>query len=563
MLERGLIEYEQQRFEAAHAAFEEVEHAYPSNIYAQYLKVVCLHRLRRYEEATKLIEASLPHTTLRAPLLYERGSLLDTTGRFAEAEAAFAEAMTEDPHWIEPVFARAEVLVRMGRGSDGLELIRALERKYPNDPEVVTDIGWFYLRRNDPLKARRKFEELLDGDELREQGLGGVSLALKNYAEAETHFGRALKIDPWSEFNHTNVAWALMRQEDEASLLRAEQHCRQALDIDREYPKALGCLGVIAFKRGHFRESEEWFLASIRASPNQGSYSDLGALYVQTGRYAEAKKQLEQAIDLDANDARAWIESGNLHWQLGEKKEALQALRRAVAIEPDNDEPYRALAVVLMQMGELTEAENLLRQGLRRLDANKRWQLHLTLAQVIRAIADRGNDRKLYEEAHQEVRLSLRLKDELESHFELGLILAKLEDYDGAIFEFQKCLRFDDQHVEARRNATRLKAAIRERKIQTRGSAFGAWFLGIASIIHLGIVWFFYSDGRVDAKTLVILVPILLGLCAIAGLLPWLTRLKLPGIEAELSQSKPSISAGPTGDIGLTSPMPSITRGPK
>jgi len=563
MNQRGFIDYDQQLFEAAHSTFDELTRSNPANTHAQVMKAICLRRLRKYEEAAKAIDAALAHTKRRAPLLNERGWLLDYTGRLAEAEAAFAEAMTEDPTWLNPAFARVDVLVRLGRGVEGLQLIEALQRTYPDDPIVVSNIGWFHLRQNDPLKARRKFEELPIGDEPRELGLGAVSFALKNYADAETHFRHAITIDSWNAFYRANLAWALLRQEDDASVLEAEQHCLRALEFDREHPKVLGCLGVIAFRRGHFRESEDWFLASTRASPNQGSYSDLGALYVQTGRHTEARKQLERAIAIDANDARAWIELGNLHWQLEEKKEAVQALRRAMAIDPDSDEPYRALAVLLMKMGELSEAENLLRQGLQRLDVPKRWRLHLTLAQVLRDIADRSNDRKLHEEAHLEVQQSLRLKDEFESHFELGLILAKLEDHEGALFEFQKCLRIDEQHAEARRNVARLKSAIRERKVKTRGSAFGAWFLGAASTIHLVIVWVFYSQGKVDAKTLLILVPILIGLCAVAVLLPWLTRLKLPGIEAELSQSKPTISAGPTGDIGLTSPMPSITRGPR
>jgi tetratricopeptide (TPR) repeat protein len=563
MNQRGFIHYDQQRYEVAYSTFDELTRADPANTYAQLMKSVCLRRLRRYEEAANVIDAAFAHAKRRAPLLYERGWLLDNTGRLAEAEAAFAEAMNEDPNFLLPIFARAEALDRLGRSLDGLQLIQSLESRFPGDPIVASDIGWFHLSRNEPLKARRKFEELPRGDELREAGLGGVSFALKNYADAEAHFSHALSIDPWSASHHANIAWAFLRQDDDASLLRAEQHCLRALDFDREYPKALGCLGVIAFRRGHFRESEDWFLTSLRASPNRGSYSDLGALYVQTGRYAEAKKQLEHAIALDANDVRAWIEFGNLHWQLGEKKEALHALRRAVAIDPDSDDPYRALAVVLMQMGELTEAENLLRQGLQRLDDPERWRLHLTLAQVIRAIADRGNDRKLYEEALQALRLSLRVKDEIESHFELGLILAKLEDYEGALFEFQKCLHLDEQHVEARRNAVRLRTAIRERRVQTRGSAFGTWILGIGSIAQLIGVWFLYLRGALDAKTLVIFIPILIGISAVGVLLPWLTRLKLPGIEAELTQAKQSISSGPTGDIGLTSPMPSITQGPK
>ncbi len=564
--ERGLIPHDQQRFNEALTAFDEAARADSFNLYARQMKAICLRRLHRYDEARKSLDEVLAttHGPLRAPLLLERGVLADLTFRFAEAEAAFAEAMAVNPTWLEPPFARAEMLKRLGRSSEGLELIQSLERQYPGDPELVNNLGWFHLRRNDALQARAKFERLPEGDLLRELGLGGVYSTLGDHAEAEAHFSLARDLDPWNPLNHTNVARALVRQEKDLLLPRAEEHCRAALALDREFAPALGCLGVIAFRRGHFRESEDWFLASIRASPNRGDYSDLGALYVQTGRHAEARKQLERAVELDPHDVRAWIESGNLHWQLGEKKKALQALRRAMALDENGDEACRALAIVLMQSGELTEAENVLRTVLPRMDPPRRARLQLTLAQVLRTTASRANDRELYEEALQELRTALRFKkDDPENYFELGLILAKLDEYEDALAAFEKCLRLDEHHVEAKRNAARLRKAIQERKVQTRGGTYGGWILGVASFLHLVAVWILFAYKKIDATTLVVLIPLLLGLAVVALLLPWLTRLKLPGVEAELSQPKQSISSGPTGDLTLSSPLPSITRAPR
>jgi hypothetical protein len=40
--------------------------------------------------------------------------------------------------------------------------------------------------------------------------------------------------------------------------------------------------------------------------------------------------------------------------------------------------------------------------------------------------------------------------------------------------------------------------------------------------------------------------PILLALALVSFLLPWLVRLKLPGVEAELSQPQEKVSKGPS-----------------
>jgi len=65
----------------------------------------------------------------------------------------------------------------------------------------------------------------------------------------------------------------------------------------------------------------------------------------------------------------------------------------------------------------------------------------------------------------------------------------------------------------------------------------------------------------VDHTLLNVMTPILLGLITVGILLPNLTKLKLPGFEAEVSEPKPldpEISSGPRGDIKFGSPLPIV-----
>jgi len=59
------------------------------------------------------------------------------------------------------------------------------------------------------------------------------------------------------------------------------------------------------------------------------------------------------------------------------------------------------------------------------------------------------------------------------------------------------------------------------------------------------------TENKVTHAMLITFSPILLGLSLIAFLLPSLLKLKLPGVEAELSQPKEKVSKGPTGSIGF------------
>jgi hypothetical protein len=63
----------------------------------------------------------------------------------------------------------------------------------------------------------------------------------------------------------------------------------------------------------------------------------------------------------------------------------------------------------------------------------------------------------------------------------------------------------------------------------------------------------------VDQSLLNIMTPILLGLLTISALLPNLSKLKLPGFEADINDPKspdPDISTGPRGDIKFGSSIP-------
>jgi hypothetical protein len=57
---------------------------------------------------------------------------------------------------------------------------------------------------------------------------------------------------------------------------------------------------------------------------------------------------------------------------------------------------------------------------------------------------------------------------------------------------------------------------------------------------------------QIDSTMLLTMSPILLALIFVALLMPWLTKLKLPGgVEAELAQPKEQISRSPSGPVTL------------
>ena len=61
------------------------------------------------------------------------------------------------------------------------------------------------------------------------------------------------------------------------------------------------------------------------------------------------------------------------------------------------------------------------------------------------------------------------------------------------------------------------------------------------------------ESALVTTTMITVLVPICLGLLVVSVVLPWLSKLKLTGLEAELTEPKPkeAMAAGPKGEISF------------
>jgi tetratricopeptide (TPR) repeat protein len=341
----------------------------------------------------------------------------------------------------------------------------------------------------------------------------------------------------------------------EAELLaKAEHYCRRALELDPDCSAAYGYLGEIALKQGRLLEAEALFKRAAAFDPVGEATENIGALYTLMGRYKEAEETLKRCCDLDPTASRARLELANLYLQTDRARDAVAVCRQALAASPDDSEAPRALAVALMQTGEHSEAARVLNAAMRNVDESKRWQLHLTHCQLLTELGDKSDDTELYEEARRESATAIKLRpDEALPYFHAGIVRYKLEDYQGALKAFRACLERDPDHFEAEQNARQMKALIRRERVQTHGGLVVGIVLGVLCFLFLIAIWalYFMSD-KVTSTMIATMSPVLLGLVFTAFLLPWLSRLKLPGVEAELTKPKEKLSPGPSGTISFS-----------
>jgi len=590
----------QKQYDKAIEICDEILNKEWNNVAAFQCKIAALREKRNFSAANKWLDKAHKIHPDHPGILSERAWCLKDQGKFEEAISAFDEVLKVKKS-DDGIFCwKISLLRSLTRFEEAKKVIEEASRIFPANFGIRSQRGWLQLDQMQYDEAIKTFQEILEEDNNNELALQGkiASLRMKGqyteatelankalspnsylskstsiyservwiwfkqgkYEEAEADFKKILDLIPNDPSAHINLAWSLVRQETDTTLNEATKLCRKALELEPKLAGAFGCLGNIAYKQGRIRDAEEYFLRSIQVNAKKGHYADLGALYIEIGRYDEAKNKLDEALKYNPDDAYAHIEMGDLYFKTEKVKEAIWEFRRAADIDPYNPASFTAWATALMENNKLIDAEKVLRKAIRRLDETNRWELHLTLCRLLTRIGDETNDLQFYVEALEEVKVAIHLKPQHPaSYFHGGVVRFKLEDYRNAIKNFLRCRDKDEYQFEAELNIRRIKSLIRRQRAESRASLLASIFLAIVYLTQLIAIWILrFSTDKISDTMLTVLVPILLGLLVVAVLLPWLSRLKMSGFEAELSEPTPKelLPSGPKGEIGFSSASP-------
>jgi tetratricopeptide (TPR) repeat protein len=452
----------------------------------------------------------------------------------------------------------------------------ALERA-PESTELWKELVWIRISQDLPVEAEAAVERLaalVDGPGIATER-GGVAFAREDYAAAEHWFGMLPLRD---DVERTNLAWSLVRQQpedeelEEQKLARADELCRSALKINPKALSALNCLGVIAFRRGRLQEAERHLQQTIEVDEGNGSHTDLGALYAQMARYDEALRCLTRAVELDWYDAKAHVEMGGVHLLQGRPAEALDSFRQGAKANPLEEKAVLGQAFSLGRLGRDQEAEHVLRSGLRKIPADQQFPLRLHLAQLLVERGDRLESAHMYEEALAEAQHAVTLKPgDPEGAYVQAVAFHRIAQQQTAPMaravhvararrQLERCVDLAPGHIAAQRDLRVIEIRRKESVKSNAGSvAVAALAIGLLILIWVA---FFVSD-QISEAIVLTMTPILVGLVVVAFLLPYLTSLKMPGLEATVAQRTEELFTGPLGpDVGASERQAPLGSGP-
>jgi tetratricopeptide (TPR) repeat protein len=92
-------------------------------------------------------------------------------------------------------------------------------------------------------------------------------------------------------------------------------------------------LGVTYFRMKRPDDAARTWEQSIAIRPTFSATSNLGTLYYGGGRYTEAARAFERAVELQPNDLRLWRNlAATLYWAPGEREKSRAAYEKAVEL---------------------------------------------------------------------------------------------------------------------------------------------------------------------------------------------------------------------------------------
>ncbi len=275
-------------------------------------------RVCEHQAAPNSIE-SQPNIPL-AQQKFDRGNLLKSQGRFAEAIAYFKKALVLQPNSLE---AATNLAVTLHQTGDLAEAATYYQRAIEIDPNCA--------------QAQNNLGILL-------QDRGSI-------ADAVSCFKKAIALNPLYAKALNNLGATLQQQGELSSAIACFQ---QALSVNSNYVPALVNLGAAMQAKSQLLEAQRLYERSIEAEPNNptGHYH-LGTFCLGINQIEQAISSLERAISLLPNYVEAINNLGSAVEKLGDVNRAIECYNKALEIDPNCAKAHFNLGLVLLLTGDL------------------------------------------------------------------------------------------------------------------------------------------------------------------------------------------------------------------
>ena len=267
--------------------------------------------------------------------------------KFALAFAALGEAywnkylFDEDPKWVQLASAACK---RAAELNDQL-------------PAVYITLGRIHSGtglRDLAIQEFQRAQELDHHNAAALLGLADTYADVGRNQEAEDLYKRASAMRPADSDGYYRLGAFYYR---EHRFSEAADQFRRVIDLLPDHVPAHTSLGTTLLSLGREDEAEAEFKKSLALAPDYVAASNLGVIYYNQKRFAEAAEMTEKALQVNDKDYRLWNNLAIAYEWLGQPDKARQAfsqeltrLEQIAPLRPDDAEVHANLGAMYSQL---------------------------------------------------------------------------------------------------------------------------------------------------------------------------------------------------------------------
>ena len=234
-------------------------------------------------------------------------------------------------------------------------MFREALRLQPDYAAAWNNLGLAYGNAGDPQRALECFRRAVAADPALVLAAVNLAIALAQTGssnEALQSYDRALAMAP-----QTLVAWvgrgALLA--DSGRFEAALHSFEAALRIDPTDASVLVQQAMVLLALERAQQACECAEAALRVNFSAAACNAHAGALRKLGRFSEALRSLEQAVELDPDFVDGWRNLSTVLHELGEDDRAVQACRKALELNPDDIQSRTRLLARLIPAVPLTE----------------------------------------------------------------------------------------------------------------------------------------------------------------------------------------------------------------
>lgn len=301
---------------------------------------------RSLEKAEKSFRKAAEKDPAGTDALYNLALLaLEMSGDKDKAKHFFKKALEADPLHFRSMNRLAAIYFAENKMEDCIALLKKAYEVKNDDPDILNDLGLYYLRTGDYNAAQKYFQRLVElfQDWRGYYNLGIASLQTGFVDLALEHFRKAHELNPDEIHLMNDFVLCLIRNYEKYRksdyLEKGYRMINKVLAVSPEFPAALMNKGVILEYSGKNEEAMKCYEKLIKVSPQNVPALINYSLLLMNCKYdfKTAGSFLEKAMLLDPYNYAARYNYAISLYKSGYKVRAILELKRIISAAPGTE----------------------------------------------------------------------------------------------------------------------------------------------------------------------------------------------------------------------------------